>query len=82
MRNKSIIFLPAVIFLLLAAGRPVKMRRPRTLFKTSDTVPIDVDYHKIGQMWMRITNFSMIGDDSYTNRTPSGEWPGTRSSRP
>lgn len=76
MRNKSIIFLPAVIFLLLAAGRPVKMKRPRLLFKTSDTVPIDVDYHKIGQMWMRITNFSMIGDDSYTNRTPSAEWPG------
>ncbi len=45
------------------------------LFK-SNSAEIDFAYHNIGRMWMRVTNFSMIGDDSYTNRTPSGEWPG------
>lgn len=76
MRIKFIIILPIIGLLLVSAGRPVQMKKHWALFKSSDTVPIDVDYHKIGQMWMRITNFSMIGDDSYTNRTPSGEWPG------
>ncbi len=78
MKIKSIILLLIATNLLFSAGEPVKMQTQRTfgLFKSSASAPIDVDYHRIGQMWMRVTNFSMIGDDSYTNRTPSGEWPG------
>ncbi len=78
MKIKSILFLLLTSHLMFGAGKPVKMniQKPISLFKSSSSVPIDVKYHRIGQMWMRVTNFSMIGDDSYTNRTPSGEWPG------
>ena len=78
MKIKSIIVIFLATHVLFAAGDPVKMniQKPFSLFKSSTATPIDVEYHRIGQMWMRVTNFSMIGDDSYTNRTPSGEWPG------
>ncbi len=78
MKIKSIILLLIVTNLLIAAGNPIKIKthKPFSLFKSSAAEPVDVEFHRIGQMWMRVTNFSMIGDDSYTNRTPSGEWPG------
>jgi len=39
---------------------------------------VDNDYywHKIGTLWNRVTNFSYLGDDAYTNRTPSCDYPG------
>ena len=36
----------------------------------------DWDWHKIGRLWNRVTNFSYMGDDAYTDRTPSCDWPG------
>jgi type IX secretion system substrate protein len=39
-------------------------------------VPFDDKYHKIGTLWNRITNSGKMGDDSYSGRTPSCDWPG------
>lgn len=36
----------------------------------------DWKFHKIGTLWTRVTNFGKTGDDAYTDRTPSGDWPG------
>jgi hypothetical protein len=37
----------------------------------------DWKFHKLGSgMWTRVTNFGKTGDDAYTGRTPSGDWPG------
>jgi len=75
-RNILILF-PLMILLFVAAGDPLLLSTARSsLSKISAGVPIDVDWHKIGTIWMRITNFSMIGDDSYRERTPSADWPG------
>ncbi len=78
MKKKYIIYiLPVFMILMIAAGNPVIMESAgRTLKKASAAVPIDMDWHKIGTLWMRITNFSMIGDDTYEGRTPSADWPG------
>ncbi len=39
---------------------------------------VDVDYkwHKIGNLWQRVTNYGMLGDDSYQDRSPSCDYPG------
>lgn len=42
----------------------------------SPIVESDWDWHKIGVLWNRITNFSYMGDDAYTDRTPSCDYPG------
>lgn len=39
-------------------------------------VESDWDWHTIGRLWNRVTNFSYMGDDAYTNRTPSCDYPG------
>ncbi len=36
----------------------------------------DWQFHKIGAMWTRVTNFGKTGDDAYADRTPSCDWPG------
>ena len=33
-------------------------------------------WHKIGSLWNRITNFGIIGDDAGTGRSPSCDYPG------
>lgn len=39
---------------------------------------VDVNYkwHKIGRLWNRLTNYGMLGDDSYEDRSPSCDYPG------
>jgi hypothetical protein len=39
-------------------------------------VESDWDWHKIGNLWNRVTNFSYMGDDAYDDRTPSCDYPG------
>lgn len=78
MRRKIILVVLVTAAIVIGAGNPLNIEKT-PLYKrmlASGNVPIDVAYHKIGTLWMRVTNFSMIGDDSYTDRTPSGEWPG------
>jgi len=75
------IFSHALPLLLLAsilysAGEPFDFKNGRTSLFKKNVVPYDFDYHKNGTIWMRVTNFSMIGDDSYRERTPSADWPG------
>ena len=33
-------------------------------------------WHKIGKLWNRVTNYGMLGDDSYEDRSPSCDYPG------
>lgn len=74
---KILINLLLITTICFAAGGHIKNRKEtRSSFKQTDLVPYDYDYHKIGSMWMRVTNFAMIGDDAYQNRTPSADWPG------
>ncbi|HDR04808.1 MAG TPA: T9SS type A sorting domain-containing protein [Candidatus Marinimicrobia bacterium] len=78
MKNKIILTLLISVSCLLAAGESLNFQKTPFFWRLlkSNSAEIDVEYHKIGRMWMRVTNFSMIGDDSYTNRTPSADWPG------
>jgi hypothetical protein len=79
MLRKLKYYLPLLLIAILiyAAGEPIKMPKKKlSLFRKSEIVPIDYKYHRIGSIWMRVTNFSMIGDDSYRERTPSADWPG------
>ncbi len=48
----------------------------RSHAKIGPIVEDDWAYHRIGTIWSRVTNFGKTGDDSYENRTPSGDWPG------
>ena len=79
MLRKIKFYLPLLLIAILvqAAGEPLKLPKKKiSLFKKSEIVPIDHEFHRIGKIWMRVTNFSMIGDDSYRERTPSADWPG------
>ncbi len=87
LRNKIkylILVLIAIVLLglvLVAADAPEKrnLQNEKQLFKTVDDGPIvetDVAWHKIGMLWQRVTNYAKMGDDAYTNRTPSCDWPG------
>jgi len=33
-------------------------------------------WHKVGNLWNRVTNYGMLGDDSYEDRSPSCDYPG------
>ncbi|MBD3291111.1 hypothetical protein GF337_20055, partial [candidate division KSB1 bacterium] len=48
----------------------------RSHAKIGPIVEDDWAHHKIGTLWSRVTNFGKTGDDSYENRSPSGDWPG------
>ncbi len=79
MKKTLMLFLPLLLFVttLFAAGEPIQFKNKKhVLFKKSEVVPYDFAYHKIGTIWMRVTNFSMVGDDAYRDRTPSADWPG------
>ncbi|MCF7827079.1 MAG: hypothetical protein K9N29_10580 [Candidatus Marinimicrobia bacterium] len=79
MNKKLALFLALILTSLLvyAAGEPLQYEKKHVgLFKRSELVQHDFAYHKNGTLWMRVTNFSMIGDDAYRERTPSGDWPG------
>jgi len=39
-------------------------------------VDYDWQWHKIGRLWTRVTNFGKAGDDAYQNRSPSCDYPG------
>ncbi|NQV50315.1 MAG: hypothetical protein HQ507_07445 [Candidatus Marinimicrobia bacterium] len=79
MNRKLALYLTLIFtsLLLQAAGEPMSFQNKKvSLFKKSELVPYDFNYHRNGTLWMRVTNFSMIGDDSYRERTPSADWPG------
>jgi len=64
----------------LAAGadserKPVRLSK-MSLSAQSPIVDNNFKWHKIGKIWNRCTNFSYMGDDAYTGRTPSGDYPG------
>ena len=75
-----ILFIITICFIsLYAADKDAK--QTTHLYQSAQVMdpPIVEDnwkFHKIGTMWTRVTNFGKTGDDAYTGRTPSGDWPG------
>jgi len=68
-----------MVFNLYAADPPgSRTARVNKTLNTTDgpIVPDDWQFHKIGALWSRVTNFGKTGDDAYQNRTPSCDWPG------
>ncbi|MDD3806828.1 MAG: hypothetical protein PHE86_02155 [Candidatus Marinimicrobia bacterium] len=63
------------LFAADADPQPYQMQKDVSAME-SPIVESDWDWHKIGVLWNRITNFSYMGDDSYENRTPSCDYPG------
>jgi hypothetical protein len=79
--KKSFIVLMSIIIcfaVLSAADKDAKhVNQLHKSFVVMDpVVENDWKYHKIGTLWSRVTNFGKTGDDAYTDRTPSGDWPG------
>ncbi|MFA4839054.1 MAG: hypothetical protein WC703_06235 [Candidatus Neomarinimicrobiota bacterium] len=57
------------------AKKPTRLSKI-SLSTLSPIVDDNYKWHKIGNIWNRCSNYSYMGDDSYTNRTPSGDYPG------
>ena len=79
MRCYAMIVIIAILSLQLQAADPdfrVLSRPTLSLYQQSPIVGNNFKWHKIGNIWNRCTNFSYMGDDSYQNRTPSGDYPG------
>lgn len=55
--------------------KPAKLSRI-SMLAASPIVDDNYKWHKIGNIWNRCSNYSYMGDDSYTGRTPSGDYPG------
>ncbi|MDD5764637.1 MAG: hypothetical protein PHW79_00100 [Candidatus Marinimicrobia bacterium] len=62
----------------IAADQAKKPTRLSKISLSAQSPIVDDNYkwHKIGNIWNRCSNYSYMGDDSYTNRTPSGDYPG------
>jgi len=76
-RTGIAILLICTVSTLMAAGA----KRSATLAKKTGITegPIvenNYKWHKVGRLWNRVTNYGMLGDDAYTERTPSGDYPG------
>lgn len=80
--NKKIYRLLVLMLLIVtmsfAADQYKKQSLAKSYNSTDDGPIVDNNYkwHKVGNMWQRITNYGMLGDDAYTDRTPSGDYPG------
>ncbi len=82
--KKHEIIVTALVLILLFSGSLFAVDAPEEHFlMRKDAVvaddPIvesDWDWHKIGNLWNRITNFSYMGDDAYDDRSPSCDYPG------
>ncbi len=68
----------AIALVAVAADSPERARLAKNsdVEITSPIVPNNWKFHKIGNLWNRVTNFSYMGDDAYENRTPSCDYPG------
>ena len=80
MQKSILIILLSFIFMLsLGWAADKKQKSKSNVYKSQIMSPIvenDWKFHKIGTLWTRVTNFGKTGDDSYAERTPSGDWPG------
>ena len=80
-KNKTNIFklLISLILLFCFLFSADHQHRPTRLAKITDNGPIvdnDYEWHRIGKLWNRVTNYGMLGDDSYEDRSPSCDYPG------
>ncbi len=75
----KILFFGLITFTLAMSADGVRKSEKLSRISMSAASPIvdnNFKWHKIGNIWNRCTNFSYMGDDSYTGRTPSGDYPG------
>jgi hypothetical protein len=75
--NKMMLAVCLLLTNLWAADKdkPTRMNKPVEIAK-GPVVAVDYKYHKIGTLWSRVSNFGKTGDDSYTQKTASCDWPG------
>ncbi|MBN2281153.1 MAG: hypothetical protein JXQ65_11275 [Candidatus Marinimicrobia bacterium] len=75
---KQIVLLLLLMVVLTFAADQYKTSSLSKSAKAAAGPIVDNNYkwHKVGRMWTRITNYGMLGDDAYTDRTPSGDYPG------
>jgi len=85
MKKNSYITLTTILMLIMVFSLVLSAadanRQDRSFQKSmgvqdSPIVANDWKFHKIGNLWTRVTNFSYMGDDAYENRTPSCDYPG------
>jgi len=82
LKNKILVIICAAICctILFAADKDAQFKgnlNKSTVVLDPPIVENDWKVHRLGEgMWTRVTNFGKTGDDAYTGRTPSGDWPG------
>lgn len=86
MNRKAILKAPIILIIILAIMITTiwgaDLQKKQAGIKKISTklsgpiVPDNWKYHKIGTLWQRVTNFGYAGDDAYTDRTPSCDYPG------
>ncbi len=57
-------------------NRPVPLTRQGSATQEGPIVDNNYKWHKVGNLWHRITNYGMSGDDAYEDRSPSCDYPG------
>lgn len=62
----------------LSADLQKNQHLSRLISATAAGPIVDNNYkwHESGSMWNRVTNFGILGDDAYTERSPSCDYPG------
>jgi len=78
---RKIYRLVLLLLLIVSMSFAADQYKTQSLAKSNKTAVgpiVDNNYkwHKVGRMWTRITNYGMLGDDAYTDRSPSGDYPG------
>lgn len=71
----TVLFTIALVWGADAYKEPISLAK-KTGLAAGPIVANNYKWHKIGNIWNRVTNFSYMGDDAYQNRTPSGDYPG------
>jgi len=74
--NILIILLVCLTVVLSAADIKTDKTSSVMITQEDPIADYDWDWHMIGNLWNRVTNFSYMGDDAYTDRTPSCDYPG------
>ncbi len=75
-KHSCIILLLIAISLTAADKTPRQSLDKRTRTMVGPIVENNYKWHKVGRFWNRITNYGMVGDDAYEERSPSGDYPG------
>ncbi len=76
-KTRLIFILLAIFTLAMAADKNHTANlAKRTRPSEAPIVENNYKWHTAGRMWSRITNYGMLGDDAYEDRSPSGDYPG------